>query len=173
MGYYLTGQYLAWTTPRPDATCWWCQYSIQTREHLFKNCLQWHCLQKTLWVTVLKQTNKLPGPIRHRGRTSIAELLADERCSQTVFQFLATTDLGQTSGPPAVEDNENAVSEASEWEAREQEEWVWERREEEEGGGGSDEAGGGFCVFPFLLLSTFIKFPSSFLCLHNHWCERG
>jgi len=39
-GHCLTGQYLAWTTRRPDATCWWCQYSIQTREHLFKNCPQ-------------------------------------------------------------------------------------------------------------------------------------
>ena len=36
-GHCLTGQYLAWTTRRPDATCWWCQYSIQTWEHLFKN----------------------------------------------------------------------------------------------------------------------------------------
>ena len=32
-GHCLTGQYLAWTTRRPDATCWWCRYSIQTREH--------------------------------------------------------------------------------------------------------------------------------------------
>jgi len=37
-GHCLTGQYLAWTTRRPDATCWWCQFSIQTREHLLKNC---------------------------------------------------------------------------------------------------------------------------------------
>ena len=40
-GHCLTGQYLTWTTRRPDATCWWCQYKIQTREHLFKNCPQW------------------------------------------------------------------------------------------------------------------------------------
>jgi len=53
-------------------------------------------------------------------------------CSQAVLQFLATTDVGRTSGPPAVEDNEDAASEASEWEAREQEERAWERREEEE-----------------------------------------
>jgi len=37
-GHCLTGQYLAWITRRPDASCWWCQYKIQTREHLFKNC---------------------------------------------------------------------------------------------------------------------------------------
>jgi len=44
-GHCLTGQYLQWKTSRPDAKCWWCQYSIQTREHLF-NCPQWRCQQK-------------------------------------------------------------------------------------------------------------------------------
>jgi len=110
-GHCLTGQYLAWTTRRPDATSWWCQYSTQT---LFNNCPQWRCQQKTLWTTVLKETTKLPGPTRRRDRTGIAELLADERCSQAVLQFFATTDVGRTSGPPVAEDNEDAASEASE-----------------------------------------------------------
>jgi len=35
-----TGQYVLWTTRRPDAKCWWCNYKTQTREHLFKNCPQ-------------------------------------------------------------------------------------------------------------------------------------
>jgi len=39
-GHCLTGQYLQWTTRRPDTKCWWCQHSTQTREHLFKNCPQ-------------------------------------------------------------------------------------------------------------------------------------
>jgi len=78
-GHCLTGQYLAWTTRRPDATCWWCQYSIQTREHLFKNCPQWKSQQKSLWATVLEETRKLPGPTWGRDRTNIAELLGDER----------------------------------------------------------------------------------------------
>ena len=131
-GHCLTGQYLAWTTRRPDATCWWCQYSIQTREHLFKNCPQWRSQQKALWTTVLEETRKLPGPTRGRDRTSIAELLVDERCSQAVLQFFATTDVGRTSGPPVAEDGEDAASEASEWEARDQAERAWEWREEEE-----------------------------------------
>ena len=88
-GHCLTGQYLAWTTRRPDATCWWCQYKNQTREHLFKNCPQWKSQQKTLWATVLEETRKLPGPTRSRGRTNIAELLADQRCSQAELTFLA------------------------------------------------------------------------------------
>jgi len=37
-GHCLTGQYLAWTMRRPDATCWCCQYHTQTRDHLFKHC---------------------------------------------------------------------------------------------------------------------------------------
>ena len=78
-GHCLTGQYLAWTTRRPDATCWWCQYKVQTREHLFKNCPEWKYQQKTLWATVLETTRKLPGPARGRAHTNIAELLADEQ----------------------------------------------------------------------------------------------
>ena len=65
-GHGLTGQYLHWTTRRPDASCWWCQYKIQAREHLFKNCPKWKCWRKTLWTTVLEETRKLPGPVRGR-----------------------------------------------------------------------------------------------------------
>ena len=57
-GHCLTGQYLAWTTRRPDATCWWCQYRTQTRDHLFKHCPE--------WKNVLTETRKLPGPTWER-----------------------------------------------------------------------------------------------------------
>jgi len=110
-GHCLTGQYLAWTTRRPDASCWWCQYSIQTREHLSK---KWKSQQKTLWTTVLEETKKLPGPTRGRVRTNIAELLADERCSQAVLVFLATADVGRTSGTPVAADGDGEAREASE-----------------------------------------------------------
>ena len=66
---------------------------------------------------------------RGRDRTRIAELLADERSSQAVLDFLAT-DVGRTSGPAVVADEDGAASEASEWEAREQAEW--EAREQAE-----------------------------------------
>ena len=52
--------------------------------------------------------------------TTIAELLADEWCSQAVLVFLATTDVGRTSGLP-VADGDAEASEASEWEDRERE----------------------------------------------------
>ena len=43
---------------------------------------------------------------------------------------MATTDVGKTAGPPVAEDNEDAASEASEWEARDQAERSWEREVE-------------------------------------------
>jgi len=132
MGHWLTGQYLAWTTRRPDASCWWCQYKIQTREHLFKNCPQWKSQQKTLWTTVLEETRKLPGPTRGKDRTKIVELSADERCSQALLDSLATTYVGRTAGPPVAEDAEAAASEISGWDSREREERLAALREEEE-----------------------------------------
>jgi len=59
---------------------------------MFKNCPQWKSQQKTLWATVLEETKKLPGPTRGRDRTEIAKLFGDERCSQAILDFLATTD---------------------------------------------------------------------------------
>ena len=66
----------------------------------FKNCPHWKGQQKALWTTVLEETRKHPGPARIRDRTKIAELFAGERCSQAVLDFLATTDVGKTAGPP-------------------------------------------------------------------------
>jgi len=64
-GHCLTGQYLAWTTRRPDATCWCIDTKIWTREHLFKNCPQWKSQQKTLW----RPSSKRPGSSRsHPGQ---------------------------------------------------------------------------------------------------------
>ena len=48
----------------------------------------------------LRRDQKAPGPDRGGDRTKIAELLADEWRSQAVLVFLATTDVGRTSGPP-------------------------------------------------------------------------
>jgi len=135
-GHCLTGQYLAWTTRRPDGTCWWCQYSIQSREHLFKTCPQWRSQQKTLWMTVLEVARKIPGPTRGRDRTNIAELLADERCSQAVLAFLANTDVGRASGPPVAREEDSEASEALEWEERGREERLAEMRAEDERGVG-------------------------------------
>ena len=60
-----------------------------------------------------------PQAPRPGDRTNIAELLADEWCSQAVLDFLATTDVGRTADPPVANEEDDAASEASEWEARE------------------------------------------------------
>jgi len=58
---------------------------------------------------------------------NIAELLAYERCSQAVLDFLATTDVGRTAGLPVANEEDDAASDASEWKARERAEWDWEQ----------------------------------------------
>ena len=85
----------------------------------------------------MEVTRKLPGPTRGKDRTKIAELFADERCSQALLDSLATTDVGRTTGPPVAEEGEGA-SEASEWEDREREEQLALLREEEERLGGEE-----------------------------------
>jgi len=55
---------------------------------------------------------KAPWPTRGKDRTKIAELFADERCSQALLYFLATTDVGRTAGPPVAEEGEEGASEA-------------------------------------------------------------
>jgi len=64
----------------------------------------------------LRRDQEAPGPgLGARSHQKIAELLADERCSQVVPVSLATTDGGKTSGPVA-EEGDGTASEASEWE---------------------------------------------------------
>jgi len=105
---------------------------------MFKNCPQWKCQQKTPSSTVLEETKKLPGSTRGRGRTKVAELFADERCSQAILDFLATTDVGRTAGPQVAEEGEGGPSEISEWKDREREEQLALLREEEERLGGEE-----------------------------------
>jgi hypothetical protein len=52
-----------------------------------------------------------------KDRSKIRDLLADVRCSQAALDYLSTTDAGTA---PAEDD---AQSEASEWERRERREW--------------------------------------------------
>jgi len=89
-------------------------------------------------ATVLEETKKLLGPTRERDRTKIAELFADERCSQAILDFLATTDVGRTAGPQVAEEGEVGASEASEWADREREEQLALLTEEEERLGGEE-----------------------------------
>jgi hypothetical protein len=118
-GHCLTGQYLHGTKNRPTYQCYWCRYRNQTRKHLFKVCPEWKAQQKMLGAEVQKETG------RWQDRWKIGDLLADERCSQAVFDFLSTTDVGKR-----VTAEEGAGSEASEWELRERREREAEREVE-------------------------------------------
>jgi hypothetical protein len=85
--------------------------------HLFK-CPYWKRQQRILWTEVRRETER--GKYRFKAR----DLFADECCSQAILDFLSTTDVGRLV-PGQVE--EDAQSEASEWELR-------ERSERERGG---------------------------------------
>jgi hypothetical protein len=64
---------------------------------------------------------------RGKRHWKVRDLLADERCSRVVLNFLATTDVGRRVPAPAEED---VQSEASEWELRERRKREEERRAE-------------------------------------------
>ena len=128
-GHCRAGEYLHWTTSRPTAQCWWCPHPRQTREHLLKGCPKWRKQQRMLWKEVWKETGK------GRRRWKAHQLFADRRCSQAVLNFLASTEVGKT----VLAAEEDARSEASEWELRERAERGEERRAEAEALGAEEE----------------------------------
>ena len=111
----------------------WCRCPSQTRDHLFKECRKWKGELKILWAEVRTETG------RWKNRWRIRDLFADRRCSQAVLDFLTATEVGKIV--PALE--EDAGSEASEWELRERTELEEERRAEAEALGAEDETGAG------------------------------
>jgi len=87
---------------RPDDHCWWCDPEYisgtqQTRDHLFKHCSKWKDQQAELWARVKKATK------RGKQKWRVGDLLADERCSPAVLDFLRTTYVGRAA--PPVEEN--------------------------------------------------------------------
>ena len=133
-GHARIGEYLHWAKVRPNPQCWWCQSPKQSRDHLFKVCPKWRTQQTTMWQEVKKETGKW------NSRWKIQDLLADQRCSQAVLDFLSSMDVGRTVPPVEVDD---AESEASEWELRERMEREEENRAEAEVLGAEDETGAG------------------------------
>jgi len=113
---------LQWTTRRPDAKCWWCQYSIQTQEHLSKNFPQWRSQQKTLWAG-LRRGQKAPGPDlgtrSHQNRGAARRRAVQPSGPIFSRNYRCRKDVR----PPAAEGEDGAASEASDWEN-------WEREEQ-------------------------------------------
>jgi len=147
-GHCLTGQYLQWTTRRPDAKCWWRNYKSQTREHLFKICPQWKSQQKALLAVAREETG------RGKDRFKISELFADESYSKAILDFLATAEVGRAAGPPVVDEEPG----------RERKGYLAQAAEEEGvGRGGGRLWGGGIIDYLFslsLFRFSFIRQPS-------------
>ena len=80
----------------------------------------------------------------------VRDLFADPRCSQAILDFLATTQVGRRVPKPE-EEEEDAKSEASEWELREREERDEERRRRDEAMGEEEER---LLFFPLPFLSA-------------------
>ena len=112
------GTYLQWTTRRPDAKCLWCNFKIQTREHLFKNCPQWKSQQKALWAVVRAGAKTVQdlGALRRREMQQVDPRLPGNNGSR------------KDIGPPVAD--EEPGSEASESEKREREEYLAQAEEE-------------------------------------------
>ena len=99
-----------------------------------------------LWAEVRRETG------RWKNCWRIRDLFADRRCSQAVLDFLTSTDVGKIV--PSVE--EDAGSQASEWELRERMEREEERRAEAEALGAEDETGAGEEPLLFLPTPSFV-----------------
>jgi len=110
-GHALTGVYLKSVDNRPDDHCWWCDPdnncgTQQTRDHLFKHCPRGEDQQAQLWARVKKETKK------GKRKWRVGDLLADERCSPAVLDFLRTTYVGRAA--PQVEENWDSDEEEEE-----------------------------------------------------------
>jgi len=87
-GHCLSGQYLHWTKNRATPSAG----GVGTRTRLgstSSRCPEWKPQQKILWAEVQKETG------RWKDRWKIRDLLADERCSRAVLDFLTSTDVGR------------------------------------------------------------------------------
>ena len=96
--------------------------------------------QKVVWAVVQKETGRW-------SRWKIRDLLADMRCGQAVLDFLTSMDAGRPVPPPEEDD---AGSQASEWELRERR----EREEEQEAEAEDLGAAGGSGATPSFMASA-------------------
>jgi len=101
------------------------------------------------------RTHPGQGPYKHRGA------VRRRAVQRGVLEFLANTDVGRTSGPPAAGEEDGEDIEASEWEERERAERLAEQRAEEERLGRSSDWAGGV----FLMLSLSLIFLRALITL--------
>ena len=92
-GHAPTGTYLKRFGHRENDNCWWCREgTLQTREHLLRDCSRWKHQQNALWTAVGKDTGWKVGRCRH---VQISEQFSMDICDQAVMDCLAATDFGK------------------------------------------------------------------------------
>jgi len=114
-GHCLTGQYLAWATRRPDASCWWCQYEIRLVSICLRTARHGKANKRPSGRPSWK---RLESPLAQPGARTAPR---SRSCSPTSgaarrFSISSLQDVGRTAGPPVAEEGEEGASEASEWE---------------------------------------------------------
>ena len=72
--------------------------------HLFKHCYKWKYQQAAMWAS--------QGGGEEEAEVARGDLLADDRCSPAVLDFLRSTHVGRTA--PPVEENWDSEEEAEE-----------------------------------------------------------
>jgi len=100
------------TDNRPDDHCWWCDPenisgTQQTRDHLFKHYSKWKDQRAELWARVKEATK------RAKRKWRVGDLLADERCSPALLDFLRSTYFGRAA--PPVEESWDSEDEEEKW----------------------------------------------------------
>jgi len=77
---------------------------LTRRENPFKHCYKWKDQQAAVWARVKEVTKK------GKQKWRVGDLLADERCSPAVADFLRSTHVGRAA--PPVEGNWDEAEEA-------------------------------------------------------------
>jgi hypothetical protein len=82
--------------------CWWYGHEYQTRDHIFKWCKRWKHEQKRLWIDGQEGEYGYEGveKVLKRPKISLAMslIVAKEKCSQELLDFLVHSVVGRTSG---------------------------------------------------------------------------
>ena len=100
---------------------WWCDPendigTHQTRDHLFKRCYKWKDQQAAMWARAMEVAKK------GKQKWHAGDLLADERCSLAVLDFLRSARVRRTAPPVENWNSEGEAEEADEAEMDEVEE---------------------------------------------------
>jgi hypothetical protein len=108
-GHALLGKYLRRIGNRRDMKCRWCVHEYQTRDHLFKWCTRWEREQKQLsvvgqeWEDGCESFEKMF--TKPKISLPISLVLAEEKCTLALLDFLSITDVVRISAVVEIAEN--------------------------------------------------------------------